>query len=132
MSRTLARTLAVLTALALVAAARAAGGDDDSSSDTTGGAKAQKIDYKSLGLWDDGPCDAAKAPLKIGLMTVFESPTISLKDQATALEASAKAFNARGGANGACIEVQNCDDGGNTDQAVACVARSTRPASSRP
>jgi ABC-type branched-subunit amino acid transport system substrate-binding protein len=54
-------------------------------------------------------------------MTTFDAPTISLKDQATALEASAKAFNARGGANGACIEVHNCDDGANTDQAVACV-----------
>ena len=72
-------------------------------------------------MWDDGPCDPAKPPLKIGLMTVFESPVISLKDQATALEASAKAFNARGGANGSCIEVTTCDDGANIDQAVACV-----------
>ena len=55
---------------------------------------------------------------KLGLMTVFESPVLSLKDQATALEASAKAFNARGGANGSCIEVTTCDDGANVDQAV--------------
>jgi ABC-type branched-subunit amino acid transport system substrate-binding protein len=54
-------------------------------------------------------------------MTVFESPLLSLKDQATALEASAKAFNARGGANGACIKVTTCDDGANADQAVQCV-----------
>jgi ABC-type branched-subunit amino acid transport system substrate-binding protein len=54
-------------------------------------------------------------------MTVFQSPLISLKDQATALEAAAKAFNARGGANGSCIEVHTCDDGANVDQAVACV-----------
>jgi monovalent cation:proton antiporter-2 (CPA2) family protein len=65
--------------------------------------------------------DPAKPPLKIGLMTVFESPVLSLKDQATALEVSAKAFNARGGANGSCIEVHTCDDGANIDQAVACV-----------
>ena len=38
-----------------------------------------------------------------------------------ALEASATAFNKRGGANGSCIEVTTCDDGGNVDQAVACV-----------
>ena len=56
-------------------------------------------------------------------MTVFESPVLSLKDQATALEASAKAFNARGGANGSCIEVTTCDDGANIDQAVACVRK---------
>ena len=121
MSRTLARTLAVLTALALVAAACSSGDDDDSSSDTTGGAKAEKIDYTALGLWDDGPCDAAKPPLKIGLMTVFESPVLSLKDQADALKVAATAFNKRGGANGSCIKVTTCDDGGNVDQAVACV-----------
>ena len=51
---------------------------------------------QAIGLWDDGPCDPSKPPLKIGLMTVFESPVISLKDQATALEASATAFNKRG------------------------------------
>jgi ABC-type branched-subunit amino acid transport system substrate-binding protein len=120
MSRTLARTIAVLMALALVAAA-CSSGDDDSSSDTTGGAKAEAIDYTALGLWDDGPCDAAKPPLKIGLMTVFESPVLSLKDQADALKVAAGAFNKRGGANGSCIKVTTCDDGGNVDQAVACV-----------
>ncbi len=82
---------------------------------------AEKIDYTALGLWDDGPCDASKPKLIIGLMTVFESPVISLKDQATALEASATAFNQRGGANGSCIEVHTCDDKANPDQAVACV-----------
>src|SRR6476469_3466568 len=120
MSKTVARTLGVLMALALVAAA-CGGDDDDSSSSGTTATTAEKIDYKSIGLWDDGPCDKAKDPLKIGLMTVFESPVLSLKDQATALEASAKAFNARGGANGSCIEVTTCDDGGQVDQAVACV-----------
>jgi ABC-type branched-subunit amino acid transport system substrate-binding protein len=74
-----------------------------------------------LGLWDDGPCDPAKAPLIIGLMAVFESPVISLKDQADALKASAAAFNARGGANGACIKVHACDDGANPDQSLSCV-----------
>ena len=70
---------------------------------------------------------------KIGLMTVFESPVLSLEDQAIALEASAEAFNARGGANGACIEVTTCDDGANVDQAVGVRARrSTTPASSPP
>ena len=93
------------------------GGGD--SSDTT--VPAEKIDYKTLGLWDDGPCDPAKPELKLGLMTVFESPIVSLKDQADALTASAEAFNKRGGANGSCIKVTTCDDGGQTDQAVACV-----------
>ena len=34
---------------------------------------------------------------------------------------AATAFNKRGGANGSCIKVTTCDDGGNVDQAVACV-----------
>jgi ABC-type branched-subunit amino acid transport system substrate-binding protein len=79
------------------------------------------IDYKAIGLWDDGPCDPAKPPLKIGLMTVFESGVISLGDQADSLEASATAFNNRGGANGSCIEVHTCDDKANLDQSLACV-----------
>jgi ABC-type branched-subunit amino acid transport system substrate-binding protein len=117
--------LAALLAFVLLAAAcssdggggPAEGAAGPGSSDTS----AQPIDYAAIGLWDDGPCDASWAPLKIGLMTVFESPVLSLGDHATALEASAKAFNERGGANGACVQVVTCDDGGNVDQAVACV-----------
>lgn len=118
MSKTFARALAVLLSLALVAAACA--GDDDGGGDD-GGETAEAVDYESLGLWDDGPCDESRDPLVIGLMTVFESPVISLEDQAIALEVAAEAFNERGGANGACIEVHTCDDGANVDQAVGCV-----------
>jgi ABC-type branched-subunit amino acid transport system substrate-binding protein len=111
-------------ALGLVAAACSSSSKGGSSTNTTApkaGGGTEQIDYKALGLWDDGPCDAAKPPLKIGLMTVFESPVLSLKDQADALKVAATAFNKRGGANGACIQVTTCDDGGNVDQAVACV-----------
>jgi ABC-type branched-subunit amino acid transport system substrate-binding protein len=126
MSKTMWRVLAALLALTLVAAACSSddsgsggGGDDDeaASEEVTDA----QLDYTELGLWDDGPCDESLEPLKIGLMTVFESPVLSLEDQAIALEASAEAFNARGGANGACIEVTTCDDGGNADQALGCV-----------
>jgi ABC-type branched-subunit amino acid transport system substrate-binding protein len=124
MSKSLARVVAVTMALMLVAAACSS--DDDGGDDAgggnggNGGDSAQDIDYEAIGLWDDGPCDDALEPLRLGLMTVFESPVLSLEDQALALEASAEAFNARGGANGACIEVTTCDDGGNIDQAVGC------------
>ena len=118
MSRSMTRAAAVLAVLAL-AGASAACGDDG------GGTEAvepdQSFDFEALGLWDDGPCDPALEPLRVGVMTVFESPVLSLENHALALEASAQAFNARGGANGACIEVHPCDDGANTDQAVACV-----------
>ena len=125
MPKTLRRILAVLLALMCVAAACSSddggggggGGDDAASEEVT----EAEIDYEEIGLWDDGPCDEAMEPLKLGLMVVFESPVISLEDQALALEASAEAFNARGGANGACIEVTTCDDGGNADQALECV-----------
>jgi ABC-type branched-subunit amino acid transport system substrate-binding protein len=118
------RTRSLVAVVVVVAVLAAACGSSKSSGNGTGGSNTTaptKIDYKALGLWNDGPCDPAKPPLKIGLMTVFESPVISLKDQATALEASATAFNKRGGANGACIKVTTCDDGGQVDQAVACV-----------
>ena len=125
MSKTVWRLLAAALALSLVAAACSS---DDTGGGGGGGGEAAseevtdaEIDYAAIGLWDDGPCDESMEPLKIGLMTVFESPIVSLEDQALALEASAEAFNARGGANGACIEVTTCDDGGNADQALACV-----------
>ena len=122
MSKSLGRILVVLMSLSLVAVACSSSGKGDAGGNGgTSTTAAAKIDYKAIGLWDDGPCDTAKPKLVIGLMTVFQSPLISLKDQATALEVAAKAFNARGGANGSCIEVHTCDDGANTDQAVACV-----------
>ncbi|MBV9953202.1 MAG: ABC transporter substrate-binding protein [Acidimicrobiia bacterium] len=122
MSRSVPRLVAVVMAFALLAAA-ACSSDSKGNEKSGGGATVPKetIDYKAIGLWDDGPCDPAKKPLVVGLMTVFESPIVSLKDQAQALDASAKAFNKRGGANGSCVKVHNCDDGANTDQAVACV-----------
>jgi ABC-type branched-subunit amino acid transport system substrate-binding protein len=123
MSKTVPRLVALVLVLTLIAVA--CGGDDDDggggATDTTDSGSTEEIDYAALGLWDDGPCDDSVPPLVIGLMTVFESPVLSLEDQAMALEASAEAFNARGGANGACIEVHTCDDGGNVDQAVNCV-----------
>jgi ABC-type branched-subunit amino acid transport system substrate-binding protein len=126
MSKTFPRVVALILSLVLVAAA--CGGDDDDddaggddTTESTGGGDTEEFDYAALGLWDDGPCDESRAPLVIGLMTVFESPVLSLEDQAIALEVAAEAFNARGGANGACIEVHTCDDGGTVDQAVACV-----------
>ncbi len=137
MSRTTLRRLAALLAVTLVMAS--CSGDDDSTdatgddpsgetdtdpgddpdsgdTDDTGDA----IDFEALGLWDDGPCDESLDTFNVGLITTFESPVVSLGDSATALDASAAAFNARGGANGACIEVTTCDDGANLDQAVSC------------
>lgn len=118
MIETRGRGFALVIALVVFAVACGSSGGSGSSTPST---TAAKLDYAALGLWDDGPCDASKPALKIGLMTVFESPVLSLKDQATALEVAAKSFNQRGGANGSCIKVTICDDGGNADQAVACV-----------
>lgn len=121
MIRTTRRLLAVPTAIALLGLA--ACGDDDGGGGGGTTVPAADIDYEAIGLWDDGPCDPELEPLHIGLITVFESPVLSLIDQAKALEAAAAGFNARGGANGACIEVTTCDDGGRPDQAVDCVRR---------
>ena len=127
--------LAMLLSLALVATACGGSDDDDgeSSSGPSPGVSKEKIDYEAIGLWDDGPCDTAKEPLKIGLMTVFESPVISLGDQATALEASAEAFNRRGGANGSCVEVHHLRRRRATStRPLAACGRSTTPAWWRP
>ena len=118
------RVAAVLSALVLVASACGGECDDGARAPragSSGTAPAEEIDHTALGLWDDGPCDPARPPLVIGMMTVFESGVISLRDQAIALEVAAAAFNERGGANGACIEVHTCDDGANLDQSLECV-----------
>jgi hypothetical protein len=90
MSRTFARTVAVATSLLLVAAACSDddGGDGDGSAGGSGSGTAppaEEIDYEAIGLWDDGACDESLEPLHIGLMTVFESPVLSLEDQALSL-----------------------------------------------
>ena len=128
MGKRLGRLLAACVVLSMLAAACSSddGGGGGGADETTAATVAAAFDYAAIGLWDDGPCDEAKPPLSIGLMTVFESPVVSLGDQATALEASAEAFNARGGANGACIEVHTCDDGANLDQARRLRARDRR------
>jgi ABC-type branched-subunit amino acid transport system substrate-binding protein len=112
------KVLAVFVSCLLMAAC---GGPAEDTSSGAAAPGAEKLDYPSLGLWDDGPCDESKPELVVGLMAVFESPAISMKDQALALEASAAAFNERGGANGSCIEVHACDDGANLDQSIECV-----------
>jgi ABC-type branched-subunit amino acid transport system substrate-binding protein len=118
------RVVALAVALTLAFAATACGSSSDDGGASGGSGTVQKaIDYASIGLWDDGPCDKSRPPLVVGLTTVFASPVLSLGDQALALEASAKAFNARGGANGACIEVHTCDDGGTADQSLECVRK---------
>ncbi|MFI5043277.1 MAG: ABC transporter substrate-binding protein [Acidimicrobiales bacterium] len=105
----------VLTvALALTAGACA---DDEKGAIETG----PKVDAKAVGLWDDGPCDTSLDPLIVGMQSTFESPILSAEDQALGLEASAVAFNARGGANGHCIEVVTCDEGADPNAAVDCV-----------
>jgi ABC-type branched-subunit amino acid transport system substrate-binding protein len=122
MSKTLVRVLGVLLALTLVAAACADDSNDAGGDGGDGGTTpSDEIDYEAIGLWDDGPCDEALDPLVVGLVTTFESSTISLGDQALALDAAAAAFNERGGANGSCIEVHNCDENDDPDQALACV-----------
>ena len=93
---------------------------------------AKDIDYEAIGLWDDGPCDDGQGAVEDRPDDRVRVARALAGDQALALEASAEAFNARGGANGACIEVTTCDDGANLDQAVACATRSTTPAWSRP
>jgi ABC-type branched-subunit amino acid transport system substrate-binding protein len=71
-------------------------------------------------MWDDGPCDEAQPTVALGLIAPFAAGAISLEDQAIAAEASAEAFNQRGGIAGRCIEMITCDDGGDPNEATDC------------
>lgn len=111
MGHTFRRCAAIACVLTLTLAA-CTESDDSSSPDDTGnnGGDATEQTLEPSGLLEDnGPCDETLDPYQIGIMTVFESPTISLKDQVTAAEASVEAFNARGGIGGHCMELTACD-----------------------
>lgn len=112
----LARVVALVGVLALVATAC---GNGDGGEDGGGEAATTTAPAKSL-LWNNGACDPAKPKYQVGMITVLESPVLSLKDQATALEASVKAFNARGGIGGHCMEVTICDDRADPNKEVDC------------
>lgn len=118
------RRLASAVALIVVASGCGGGGEKPVGSSAT--RPPERIDYAALGLWDDGPCDGSRPPLKVGIITTIESPVLSLGDQVDALKAAAAAFNGRGGANGACIEVLACDDKASVDSALACARRFER------
>ena len=61
-------------------------------------------------------------PLTVGhAQPPSQSPVITAEDQALALEAAAVAFNARGGANGHCIQVVTCDEQADPNQALDCM-----------
>ncbi|HKY15445.1 MAG TPA: ABC transporter substrate-binding protein [Microthrixaceae bacterium] len=109
--------LVTVFAVVLALVAGACGEDEDAGTDTT---TAVDIDVTTVGLWDDGPCDESLDPLIVGLQATFESPILTAVDQALALEASAVAFNARGGAKGHCIEVVTCDEEADPNEAVNC------------
>lgn len=109
------RFIVLSVAFALVAGACA---KDEKSAET---GAVRQVDAASVGLWDDGPCDTSLPPLIVGMQATFASAILTAEDQALALEASAVAFNSRGGANGHCIEVVTCDEGADQNRAVNCV-----------
>lgn len=108
-------------ALALVATActEDSGGDGASAGDD--GADVE-VERSGL-LTDDGPCDEALPPYPIGIMTVFESPVLSLIDQVDAADAAVEAFNGRGGIGGHCMQLTTCDTGLDPNGELECARR---------
>lgn len=107
------RALALLGVLALVASGC---GSNNTGGDTREGEVGDLVAAAEGLLWDNGPCDESKPPYPIGIITVFESPVLSLVDQATALEASVAAFNQRGGVGGHCMELTTWDSKGDPNR----------------
>lgn len=67
-----------------------------------------------------GACDKKLPVVHLGLITVVESPVLTLGDQADAAEASVTAFNKRGGVSKHCMDITICDDGADATQAADC------------
>jgi hypothetical protein len=75
-------------------------GDEGAAASEDGGTSdGGEIERSGL-LADDGPCDQALEPYPIGIMTVFESPVLSLIDQVNAAEASVEASTVGGASAG--------------------------------
>ncbi len=106
--------------LALVAGActEDSGGDEADAGDA-GSTDSGEIERSGL-LSDDGACDETLDPYPIGIMTVFESPVLSLIDQVDAAEASVEAFNGRGGIGGHCMELTTCDTDFDPNGEIEC------------
>ncbi len=110
-----------ICALALVAGACTEDSGDGASGGDDGSGSGEEVTVERSGLLaDDGPCDPELEPYPIGIMTVFESPVLSLIDQVNAAEASVEAFNSRGGVGGHCMELTTCDTDLDPNGEVEC------------
>src|SRR3954452_16241469 len=115
--KSLVTLLALTCVLGLIAAACGSSDNGDSKaggSSTTSGEQANGL------LPDNGPCDASKPAYPVGIITTFKSPVISLGDQVTALDASVKAFNKRGGIGGHCMDLTTCDSKADPNKEADC------------
>lgn len=95
------------------------GDDDEAAAGDGGSGSAVEVEPSGL-LTDDGPCDESLEPYPLGIMTVFESPVLSLIDQVVAAEAAVTAFNERGGIAGHCMEITTCDTGLDPNGEIDC------------
>ncbi|MEX1006665.1 MAG: ABC transporter substrate-binding protein [Acidimicrobiia bacterium] len=68
-----------------------------------------------------GACDKSLAPIGVAIMTVFESPQLSLIDQVDAMKASVTAFNKKyEGVGGHCLNLTTCDEENDQNKAEEC------------
>ncbi len=68
-----------------------------------------------------GACDKSKPPIDVAIMTVFESPQLSLIDQVDAMKASVTAFNKNyKGVGGHCLRLTTCDEENDPNKAEQC------------
>jgi branched-chain amino acid transport system substrate-binding protein len=116
MSKKALRAVALACALGLLAAAC---GSDKKTTSGSSAASSGGQAAKSL-LPNKGPCDASKPKYNVGILTTIESPTLSLKDDATALDSTIKAFNGRGGIGGHCMNLTICDTKSDVNREVDC------------
>jgi branched-chain amino acid transport system substrate-binding protein len=103
-------------------AATSGGASTTGGSTTSSGGSTSSAAGGAL-LPDNGPCDTAKPSYPVGMITVFESPVLTLREQVAAAEASVKAFNGRGGIAGHCMKLTTCDSKGDPNGEVDCARK---------
>src|SRR2546423_14612624 len=111
----------LLVVCALTVGITACSSDKKSSSGTSSGSGAAQ-GAKSL-LPSRPACDASKPKYNVGILTVVESPVLSLKDDSVGLKASIEAFNKRGGIGTHCMNLEICDSQGDPNKEVDCARK---------
>jgi ABC-type branched-subunit amino acid transport system substrate-binding protein len=127
--RNVLRLVATCTALVSLAAACSSSSSSSSSGSSESGAGSSSVDANSsfvaLGGWADPPCSASQPKIEVAIQNPIDVAGTALKDYVDGTQAAVDAFNARGGINNRCINLNVCDGKTDGPTELACARQQT-------